>query len=375
MRRTAALTQEWDGHWPQNMWLDGRPYWNGVQLDETAFPILLVDLARRAAGLFPDALAHLWPMIRKAAGFVLQNGPVTQQDRWEEDGGYSPFTLAVTIAGLLTAADLAEICGEGALAPYLRETADIWNAGIERWTYARDTDLARRLGIEGYYVRIAPPEVADGASPIHGFVPIKNRPPEQSALPAVELVSPDALALVRYGLRAPDDPRILNTVRAIDALLRAETPFGPVWHRYNGDGYGEHEDGAPFDGTGVGRAWPLLTGERAHYELAAGHRARAEDLMRTMEAFANESGLLPEQIWDAPDIPARELFFGRPSGSAMPLVWAHAEYLKLRRSLVQWTVAGASVSMRNAWPRPIRRHLWLNRHAVTAGGGTGVRPP
>ncbi len=138
---------------------------------------------------------------------------------------------------------------------------------------------------------------------------------------------------MRFGLRAPDDPRILNTVRAIDALLRVETPFGPAWHRYNGDGYGEHEDGAPFDGTGIGRAWPLLTGERAHYELAAGHRDVAESLMRTMEAFANESGLLPEQIWDAPDIPERELFFGRPSGSAMPLVWAHAEYLKLHRSL------------------------------------------
>jgi len=327
------LTQELDGHWPQNMWLDGRAYWNGVQLDETAFPILLVDLVRRADVLAQGDLERLWPMVRKAAGFLVQNGPVTQQDRWEEDGGYSPFTLAVEIAALLAAADLAELNGEGAVAPYLRDTADIWNANIERWTYAEDTDLSRRLGIRGYYVRIAPPEAADAASPLEGFVPIKNRPRGSSALPATELVSPDALALVRFGLRAADDPRILDTVRAIDALLRVETPFGPAWHRYNGDGYGEHEDGAPFDGTGVGRAWPLLTGERAHYELAAGHRTVAEDLLRTMECFANESGLLPEQIWDAPDIPDRELFFGRPSGAAMPLVWAHAEYLKLRRSL------------------------------------------
>jgi len=39
-------------------------------------------------------------------------------------------------------------------------------------------------------------------------------------------------------------------------------------------------------------------------------------------------------VWDAPDIAEHELFFGRPSGSAMPLVLAHAEYLKLRRSLL-----------------------------------------
>jgi glucoamylase len=55
--------------------------------------------------------------------------------------------------------------------------------------------------------------------------------------------------------------------------------------------------------------------------------------LQALEAFANEGGMIPEQVWDAPDIPERELFFGKPSGSAMPLVWAHAEYLKLRRSL------------------------------------------
>ena len=166
-----------------------------------------------------------------------------------------------------------------------------------------------------------------------GFVPIKNRRPARVPEPAAHIVSPDALALVRFGLRAADDPRIVNTVKVIDALLKVETPCGPAWHRYNDDGYGEHDDGSPFDGTGIGRAWPLLTGERAHYELAAGRRTEAERLKRTMEAFANEGGMLPEQVWDAPDIPEQELFFGQPSGSAMPLVWAHAEYVKLRRSL------------------------------------------
>jgi len=115
-------------------------------------------------------------------------------------------------------------------------------------------------------------------------------------------------------------------------------PAGPIWRRYNEDGYGEHEDGNPFDGNGIGRCWPLLTGERAHYELAAGRSDSARNLLTTLEAFANSDGLLPEQTWDGPDIPERELFFGKPSGSAMPLVWAHAEYLKLCRSLADGDV-------------------------------------
>ncbi|MBK7252032.1 MAG: glucan 1,4-alpha-glucosidase [Gammaproteobacteria bacterium] len=331
--RYLRTTQEADGHWPQNMWLDGFPYWNGIQMDETAFPILLVDLAHREGALSGDELLGLWPMVRRAAGFLVRNGPVTQQDRWEEDAGYSPFTLAAVIAALLVAGELADQCGEAAVGTYLRQTADCWNDAIEHWTYVTDTPLARHAGVTGYYVRIAPPEVCTVGSAAAGYVPIKNRPPGESSEPAAQIISPDALALVRFGLRAADDPRILDTVKVIDELLRVDTPHGFCWRRYNGDGYGEHEDGAPFDGTGRGRAWPLLTGERAHYELAAGRPGVAAELMRMMIAFANDGGMLPEQVWDAPDIPRRELFFGRPSGSAMPLVWAHAEHVKLLRSL------------------------------------------
>jgi glucoamylase len=122
-------------------------------------------------------------------------------------------------------------------------------------------------------------------------------------------------------------------VKAIDALLRRDLPAGSYWYRYNNDGYGEHEDGAPFDGSGIGRLWPLLTGERAHYELAAGRPDEARRLLAALEASASSGGLIPEQIWDSEDIPWRELFLGRPSGSAMPLVWAHAEHIKLLRSL------------------------------------------
>src|SRR6202795_4205352 len=204
-------TQETDGHWAQNMWLDGRPYWNGQQMDETAFPILLVDLIRRESPRCFGDSKRWWPMVRKAAAFIVANGPVTQQDRWEEDGGYSPFTLAAEISALLIAADFAESMGEAGPAEFLREVADTWNDNIERWTYAVKTDLARQFGVQGYYVRITPPDIeGDGAaSPIDGVVPIKNRGLGSSAA-AVEIVSPDALALVRFGLRAYDDPRMLN---------------------------------------------------------------------------------------------------------------------------------------------------------------------
>jgi glucoamylase len=341
-------TQEGDGHWSQNMWLDGSPYWGGVQMDECAFPILLADMLQRGGHFSGGELDRFMSMILRAAIFVVANGPVTSQDRWEEDAGYSPFTLAVEIAGLLAAADLLELGGHSDT-DYLRETADTWNDEIERWTFATDTPLCREHSLSGYYVRIAPPETSDAGSPVNGFVPIKNRSFEDSNKSANLIVSPDALALVRFGLRAADDPRIVDTVRAIDALLKKDLPQGPVWYRYNGDGYGEHADGAPFDGIGVGRPWPLLTGERAHYELAAGNIKEARDLLTTFEASAGQGRLLPEQVWDDTDIAARELFLGKPSGSAMPLVWAHSEHIKLLRSLTD----GAVFDMP---PQPVKRY-------------------
>jgi len=360
-------TQEADGHWPQNMWMDGLPYWGGIQMDETAFPILLIDLARRKGALKDDEVARLWPMVRKAAGFLLANGPVTPQDRWEEDPGYSPFTLAVEIAALLAAADLAELQNDPPAAKLLHKTADLWNAHIETWTYVTGTELAKRIGVEGYYVRIAPPETTESSSPASGFVPIKNRPPGESDAPAANIVSPDALALVRFGLRAANDPHILNTIKVIDALLKTDTPAGPIWRRYNEDGYGEHDDGSPFDGSGVGRPWPLLTGERAHYELAAGHADSAQSLLITLQAFANPDGLLPEQTWDGKDIPERELFFGRPSGSAMPLVWAHAEYLKLCRSLAEGNVFDMPPQTAKRYSlgeKPSNYTIWAFNHKI-----------
>src|SRR5947207_10428868 len=168
-------------------------------MDETCFLGLVVGLLRREA---PQALGDLnrwWPMVRRAISFVACNGPVTQQDRWEEDAGYSPFTLAVEVAGLLAAAEIADAVGESSIASYLRDLADTWNENIERWTYSTNGDLARQVGVDGYYVRIAPAESDCAASPTDGFVPIKNRPPGEGLERASHVISPEALAMVRFG--------------------------------------------------------------------------------------------------------------------------------------------------------------------------------
>ncbi len=342
-QRTLAYlvaTQEPDGSWAQNQWVDGVAFWSGVQLDEAAYPILLAAAVRRGgaaemhgmAGSEAAAFEHLLTdtaldrMIHAAARFLARTGPATAQDRWEEDAGLSPSTLAPVVAALVVAADHS---AEPA-ATYLRELADDWNASIEDWTYSAGTRLAREHGVDGHYVRIASPTVLAGA-PISTPVPVRNRPPEASLVPADEMVGTDFLALVRFGLRRADDPRILSTLAVADALLRTETPRGPVWHRYDGDGYGEHPDGSAFDGTGVGRGWPLLVGERGHYDLEAGRDARP--YLAAMRRMTSDGGMLPEQVWDAAPIPERGLIPGRPSGSAMPLAWAHAEYVKLMRSI------------------------------------------
>jgi glucoamylase len=317
--RYLIATQNADGHWYQNQWLGGKPYWSGIQLDEAAHPVLLAAaLAERGAldGIPVEDMVH------RALGFLIREGPASPQDRWEEDAGINAFTLAVCVAALVTGAALLPQT-EGDLA---RAVADFWNSRLEDWTVARDTDLARRHGIAGYFVREAPPEVMAESAALYRVLPIKNRA-DHADTPASEQVALDFLQLVRLGLRRADDPLIRDSVKLADALLRTETPSGPVWHRYNNDGYGEHPDGRPFDGTGVGRGWPLLTGERGHYAVAAGEDPLP--YLEAMAAMAGRGGMLPEQVWDTAPLPERGLLPGRPTGGAMPLVWAHDEFVKL----------------------------------------------
>lgn len=324
-----ATTQSHDGSVGQNFWLDGKAFWPGTQLDEVAFPILLA-YRLHAEGALENFDAY--PMMMRAAGFLLRQGPVTQQERWEECGGYSPSTTAAVIAALVCTADFARQRGEVDTAVFLEEYADWLEHNIENWMVTREGTLAP--GISTHYVRLTPAKPGD-------FLPdegvgdqriwlTSRHAGEQADYPARDIVDAGFLELVRYGIRRPDDPIVMDSLKVIDASVKLDLPSGSYWHRYNYDNYGEREDGAPYEGFGRGRAWPLLTGERGHYELAAGHDSTGH--VRAMEAAASPTQMIPEQVWDSEDLPELHLRKGRATGSAMPLLWAHAEYIKLLRS-------------------------------------------
>jgi glucoamylase len=325
-----AINQMPDGSFPQNFWIDGRPYWKGIQLDEVAFPILLAHRLWRdnALGEFDP-----YPMVLAAAGFLARCGPATQQERWEEASGYSPSTLAVSIAALICAANFARDRGDDETAVLLEEHADFLEANIEDWTVTNKSTLMP--GIRRHFVRINPALIGDPL-PDRGVddatLTLNNRAPGQQAnFFAREIVDAGFLELVRYGVRGFDDPIVVDSLKVVDSILKVDTPYGRAWRRYNHDSYGQRYDGGPFEGYGHGAAWPLLTGERGHYELAAGRDVTS--YIRWLEGFATSTGLLPEQVWDRADWPEEHLWLGRPTGASVPLLWAHGEYIKLLRSV------------------------------------------
>ena len=330
-----ACTQKPDGGFAQNFWVDGRPYWSGTQLDEVAFPIILAWRLWKANTLGD---MQIFPFVERAAGFLVRYAPITHQERWEENPGYSPSTLAAVISSLICAADIARAHDSHELAVFYEEFADWIEGHLEDWTVTNNGVLVP--GIARHYMRIRPPEKGEayacescGAEIIH----LNNRPPgTRTEFEAREIIDGGFLELVRYGVRRADDPLMIDSLKVVDAVLKRGLPQGPGWIRYNWDGYGQRPDGGPFLGWGQGRVWPLLTGERAHYELAAGNDIAG--LIKTYERFATMGQMMPEQVWDEPNLPGSRLQLGQPAGSATPLVWAHAEYLKLLRSAVDGKV-------------------------------------
>jgi glucoamylase len=369
-----ACSQQPDGGFPQNFWIDGEPYWNGIQLDEVAFPIILAWRLHRC-----DALREFdaYPMVRMAARYLIENGPATPQERWEENSGYSPSTLASNIAALICAASLAQERGDHATAQYLGEYADFLESHVEAWTVTSNGTLVP--GIKRHYVRINPVDPKDPEPDEdldRATVFIHNRPPgAQSLFPAAEIVDAGFLELVRYGIRKAGDPLIEDSLKVVDAVLRVDFPAGPCWRRYTHDGYGQRDDGGPYLGWGRGRPWPLLTGERGHYELAAGRDPKP--YIRAMEGFANHTQLLPEQIWDQPDIPDQLLFRGMQTGAATPLMWAHAEYIKLLRSTADGKTFDLIPEVAERYQGRRRRktiEFWkFNRHVRSVAPGTTLR--
>ncbi|MFC6645716.1 glycoside hydrolase family 15 protein [Granulicella cerasi] len=325
-----ACTQKPDGGFAQNFWIDGTPYWSGIQLDEVAFPIILAWRIWKLGGL---GKFDVLPFVSSAAAFLTRYAPVTQQERWEENAGYSPSTLAAVISALICASDIIHAHGSDELAKFLEDYADWIEAHLDEWTTT--TRGVLDPDIPYHYMRIRPP--AEG-EPFHnptippGMINIANRAPgEKYAFEAREVVDGGFLELVRYGIRRWDDPLIQSTIKVSDQVLKIDTPYGTCWRRYNHDGYGQRKDGGPFIHFGQGRAWPILTGERAHYELEAGMDVKKH--ITAFERFSSFGGMLPEQVWDYADMPSEGMYLGRSAGSAQPLVWAHAEYIKLLRSV------------------------------------------
>ncbi len=319
-----ACLQLPDGRLPQNSWINGQAYWTGLQLDEIAAPILLAWHLheKNALGLFDP-----WNLVSHAARFLILRGPVTGQDRWEEAAGYSPGTLASIIAGLVCVAEFARDRGDESCAQFALDYADWVSAHLEEWTVTTRGELVP--GTPRHFIRMTPANPNDPraiAAPDTGMLQIANG---GGLYPARNVVGGDFLQLVRLGLRDPHDPLILDSLAVIDAVIKFDLPQGPCWRRYNHDGYGQKADGGAFDGTGVGGCWPLLTGERGHYELAAGRDPLP--FIKAMEGFSNAGGMLPEQVWFADD-DEKGFKPGDATGSAMPLCWAHAEYLALVRS-------------------------------------------
>ena len=327
--------QKPDGSFPQNSTVDGTPHWTNVQLDEVADPIILAWMLHRTDGT-------TYQHVKKAADYILANGPSTPQERWENQGGYSPATIAAEIAGLVCAADLARANKDTKSATTYLKTADAWQKAVKGWTVTTNGPLAPTP----YFLRLT-----KDASPNTGTVyNIGDSGPDGIDQRAV--VDPSFLELVRLGVLPATDPDVVATLPVVDAQLGVPASNPQFWHRYNRDGYGEQPDGRPWDigfppapldspwssQATIGRIWPIFAGERGEYELAAGRSATAR--LAAMAATANDGYLLPEQVWDAFP-PSGSDGFTPMTGtfSATPLAWSHAQFIRLAWSIT----AGAPV--------------------------------
>jgi glucoamylase len=364
------------GWFLQKTHVDGVPEWVGVQLDQTAMPILLTDKLEREGVVSHAQSESLYAsMIKPAADFLVGGGkvdldwnkatitpPRTQQERWEEQAGYSPSTTAAVVAGLTAAAGLAERAGDASSASKDLAAADEVASRIEHLMFTTEGALASG-GRGRYFLRLAP----DGDPNDHSLLESRNGQP---ALPQDDYLDAGFLELVRYGVRSPADAAIRSSLPVIDDMrlderLRVKYEFRfpgqpgsyPGWRRYGDDGYGEDAStGAGYNAGGRntpgqrGRVWPLLTGERGHYELAyamarPGGATDADitrlrsTYVRAMELFANSGLMLPEQVWDGVgERGPHQIQPGQGAGSATPLAWAHAEYVRLLRSIADGRV-------------------------------------
>ncbi len=283
-------------------------------MDEQSYPVVLAW----QLGVTDEAT---WEKhLRPEAEYLVAHGPATEQERWEEVPGYSPSTIAAEIAGLVCASDIARRHGADADARRYMDTADDWASHIEKWTVTTTGHIGAKLAPDGYYMRID-----NNTDPNDGYrFDAHNGAGMRDER---DIVDQGFLELVRMGIRPAGDPVIERSLKVIDAVIRVETPNGPDFHRYNHDGYGETYFGGPWQGEGVGRLWPIFAGERGEYEVAVG--GDPTPYLQAMLHFANDGGMIPEQVWDRANPTYGDFTFGQGTGSATPLVWSMAQFMRL----------------------------------------------
>ena len=307
--------QRGDGSVPRHSKIDGDALGGDTQMDEVAYPIILAWQLDRT-----DAAS--WARIKKSADFLVAHGPFTAKERWEEQSGFSPSTIAAEIAALACAADIAKKNGDPGAA-YLN-TADDWQRNIENWTFT----TSGLYFDHRYYIRIG-----DDQNPNdNGRIDIVNGGGNHDER---EIVDAGFLELVRLGVKPPTEPRIVESLPEIDSVIKTATPKGDLYHRYNFDGYGERDDnclGFPAHHAGRGGFWPLLSGERGEYELARGNPAGAKDRLKTLANAANAGFMIPEQVFDR-TVPNCGFALGEGTGSATPLAWSMAQFVRLALSI------------------------------------------
>jgi glucoamylase len=315
------------GRFPQNSWVSGWQYWQGTQMDESAMPIILAWRLNRG---------DLWPKIKQAADFVAGTGPWTFQERWEENSGYSPSTIAAEVAGLVCAADLARAANDLVSARRYLALADSWQQNVTAWTFTNTGPL----GNGHYFIRID-----DNTNPDDGAtLAVKNGGGNRDER---SVIDGGFLELVRLGVKDPNDGAVIDTLGEYDSVLKQTIAGkGPAWFRYDFDGYGEKNDGSNFDGSNdgstKGRLWPIFTAERGQYEIArAGNVGSAgASYLTALRAFSTPEGFVPEQVWNntasvngwQTTTPAGYTP-GTATKSMAPLSWAMGEYINLTAAI------------------------------------------
>jgi len=308
-------------------------------------------------------------MLKPAADFLVDGGlakilwndtqitpPATQQERWEEQNGFSPSTTAAVVAGLVTAADIAKKAGDTKNAERYLATAKTYNSEIESTMFTTQGNLKSENSDGEYFIRIGQDKDPNSSTTL-------NANNGREGFDKKQILDGGFLELVRYGVRDALAPSIVKTLPEYDDEtlvdnLQVRYTFNfadgsgsfPGYRRYGNDGYGEDEvtgnnyaEGGNNTPGQRGRVWPFFTGERGHYEIAAANATNSLDAMKQqvikdtyvkgMEAFANEGMMLPEQVWDGVGNNKAGYQLGEGTNSATPLAWTHAEYIKLLRSV------------------------------------------